>query len=107
MRSAGPRQLSVLASGGGIAGPTLACQLARAGHRTTVDFRDEDGESACSAPPHAVAAVGIEEVPAEVLSRNKGQVGYRLQSLGAPALTARRYCCARRGVAFEVMRRRK
>ena len=25
----------------------------------------------------------------------------------APALTARRYCCALRGVAFEVMRRRK
>lgn len=70
MRSAGPRQLSVLVSGGGIAGPTLACQLARAGHRTTVDFRDEDGESACSSPPHAV---GIKEVPAEVLSRTRGR----------------------------------
>lgn len=73
MRSAGPRQLSVLVSGGGIPGPTLACQLARAGHRTTVDFRDEDGESACSSPPHAVAAVGIEEVPAEVLSQTRGR----------------------------------
>lgn len=45
MTFTGPSRLGVLICGGGIAGATLACLLARAGHHTTVVERDRTARS--------------------------------------------------------------
>jgi len=50
-----PSRLSVLICGGGIAGATLACLLARAGHHTTVVERDRTARSSGNPVPAALA----------------------------------------------------